>query len=1859
MPTLPPWASLRVTTTMKMQSAFRFWAPAVLLGAASLTPILPSAVAQAGQAATQPLLEKAHGLEAQGRLDMAAQVWQQVLLADPNNTEALGGLARSAKASGNQALAAMYLERLRAINPNDPGIARAESTETQRDHRAELQEAGKLAQQGQYAQAMNEYRKIYGGTPPPGDVALAYYETEAATEEGRPHAIAGLRAMMAQVPRDARYQIALGKILTYNPRTRAEGRKLLEAHPESPEAQEALRQSLLWDAANPATARDIRAYLSRHQDAQLATSFRAQPRRGGGRPLTPLQRAQTLQNASRTAADRAAYKDLNAKQLAAAEERFKAILANNPDEPNALAGMGYIRMQQANFGGAISFLVQAKQDGSKDPGLDAALNTSRFWYTMGEGAIALNENNLPAAEKNYHAALMMRPDSTEAMEGLGGTLLKAQQPGPAIPYFAAYAKLKPQAAHAWRGLFLAQYGSGDAAHALETERMIPAAPRAELMKDPLYLRSLAMAYTSVGRDADSQRVLKMALQLPFPSDLRGMEVETQLQYAGLLQQANRLDQAAGLYRQILAKDPNNTSAWQALVQVEHQQDHNAEALETIESMPPASYSRAMRVPGFESTVASIYQAEKRYDVAQDILEKAIAQQASTGQKVSVAVQIQLAGIYLQRNNSQQAFPMYQRILSENPNNTDAWKGLLAALHDAGKDGDALAEVRQIPAPTRALLENDVAYLQTVGAIYNGLGQTREGSIFLRRVQQHFASQHVAAPADVDIQNAWLLYNGMDDAGLFRQLMVIGDRTDLSDAQRLTVQTIWTNWAVRRANQAAAAGNNRRALAILNATARSFPENPAVIKALAAGYARAGMAKEAVAIWKSQDLNAAPAADYKAAVGAALAAQDMKDAETWLRFGLEQYPKDSQMLSLAAKFEEARGDTNRAADYYRASLDAMPASDPGAELAAELSHPSPDAGRLPSNAQPQDLAGLLQPGINDASGRMAPPRAAPYLPGYGNYMGNAPVSAPGQGFEYDMQQPPVYTPSPAPVVPSYMTAPQSAVPGSGPGSAPAAPIDRSRPRLQDYVPQASATEPVPMDGIGIRRVEFSSNGGDGNVMVAPAVYGQEQVARLSEEVQVRPVFRAAMYILPQQGQQTGAPAQAPAAGTVHITATPTGASAPAQSSLGQAGTGQAGTGQAGTAVKPMGEVYGPYVPYQAPAPVPVQLGNSNTATPAKQPEATDVLPTARYVPNAHSRKAAQQHPSVTAAEAAAARRRQSSPLAPAGTPDVTAPLTGESHPPDEDYTTVQAEPAQYTGKQNNPAIQPKNQINQNQIPANQVPQPAPAATPGVVYQAPASRTQTAQPQSAQPYNGYPVQSGVPSGPETYGQQYPQPNTGAQTAAPAAAYGRRRTRQTAKAAAQAAQAPAAVQPQSQALSYPGVGQPLTYQPYPLIGPAYPLGEAPSDYDLVDQRLPPLRGPYYTGNLRAPEPPLTERQQAERDLETLEGAYSGWLGGTGSARYRSGTVGLDRLTDFETTFEASATVGNNVRLTVVPKAVFLNSGQLSTSTSLNPNPILGTLVGNAAVDPSNQFANGVGGEFQVATKNFAAAIGYTPYEFLVRNYTGRLLFQPVRHVTFYGDRSPVVETQLSYAGLRDPGSATPVFSGNIWGGVISTGGGVRFDGGGERAGFYLSADGADLTGVHVLENYKFEGTMGAYFLAHTWPGYGRLNIGASLFGMHYNYNERGLTYGLGGYFSPEAYVLASVPVTFTGRYGKNFHYVVAGALGVQSFQEDNQIYFPLDRGLQTSVVCTNVQLATQSCGQMPTNSNTGGNYSINAEGSYRVAEHWYAGGFLSANNTNNYNTVTGGFFVRYLFRPQVGNDDYPTGLFPVEGFRPLRVP
>ncbi|AFL87742.1 Cellulose synthase operon protein C C-terminus (BCSC_C) [Terriglobus roseus DSM 18391] len=1805
---------------------------AVLLGGSGAVPGQAQAPSASSNVATQALLEKARSLESRGRMDMAAQTWQQVLLADPNNTDALGGLARSAKMANNQALANTYLQRLKAINPKDPGIARAESVMAQGAQLSQLQQAGKMAAAGNYAEAMKIYRQVFGPAPPQGEWALAYYETEAATEEGRPHAVAGLRSMVDRYPQDSRYQIALGRILTYSPKTRSEGRRFLERHPNDPQATEALKQSLVWDAQNPASSGDIRSYLQKHRDPQLqealtrneaaqratARSAAANRRSGEGGygagvsddPATSLAARQ------HNIEENAAYVALNAKRFSEAEERFKSLLAKDPNDPRALAGMGYVRMNQQNFGGAISFMEQAKQDGATDKGLESNLATARYFFLIQEGGTALNENDLTTAEQEYRQALTLRANGPEALLGLGGTLAKAQQAEAAAPYYAEYVKLKPAAIEGWRGLFMSEYQAGNSQRALETERRLPANLRAQLMRDPDFLRTLASAYSAVGRDADAQRVLRSALDLPFPTGAQGVKSDTQLQYASLLLQANHIDQAAGLYRQVLSMDPTNTLAWEGLVNAQHAMHNEAAALQALESMPPEVYEQALREPGFLGTAAAIYGSQSKYDIAQSLLERAIARENTTGQKVPVNLQLQLAGLYLQRNDGAHAFPIYQRILSENPDRVDAWKGLLGSLHAANRDRDALAQIQQIPPATRKTLESDVEYLQSIGNIYNGLGQPQQAMVFLNRVQQRYIAQHATPPADIDIQNAYLLFNGQNDTGLYRQLLVLGSRPDLSDEQRRTVQTIWAMWAVRRSNQAAAAGNEKRALAILNATAKAFPDNPGVVKALASGYLRAGLPKQAVAIFKSQDMTTGSAADYKAAVGAGLAANDMKDAETWLRYGLNQYPRDGQMLGLAAKFEQARGDSGRAADYYKASLAAMPPADPGSELAYILNQPvalNPRA--LPSPTSAQDLASLLAPGQEDRNAdgtRMTQAPARPYLPSMTNAYGQAPVQVgagsamPGSAGQGGYALPS----SGAPAVPAYMANPNSTV--------------RQTPttqRLRDYAPPDPSTTPAggymiyPGVSQNFAPPEVTARPANQTLTASDSLPIPGAYAPLSTERDLPPADMAVNqqpepYLAYQQEQVRRSVQQAQVVDDASFLAT-----GPRRDG--------AQTGQFN------GEVYGPYIPYVAPSQA---NGRPMVSYSASEVNST-TLRNGSTMKNARNTRVAPRsgtsvHPEIAAAEAAASRRRQSDPRS----------MMGQSNPP-EDIDNGVAQNSQYV---------PRGQGQMSRL--SSIPSTEPTNS-GSSY-TPQYNTQAGQTTLPQP-NGYPQTA--QSGGEAYGQQYPRP-TGGLIAHRAP---RRPVRQ------RSATAVTGVGPAGAPIFYPAAPTGLTNQPYPDLPPYNGTGPIPSDEQLIARNIPPLRG-NYDPNGAAPPPPLTERQQTELDLATLEASYSAWMGGTGSVRYRSGRAGVERLFDYEIPFEATIVTGRRVRFSVIPKAVFLNSGTLDL-TGVDPTtaavPVLGTLPITAITAPAPQFNSGVGGEFQISGTNFGISVGYTPYEFLVSNIIGRARFRLFNHLTLFGERDSVKDTQLSIAGLRDPGSATPVFEGNIWGGVVSTVGGARFDLGDEKSGFYISGDGGTVTGYHVLDNKKIEGTMGAYFRVKQFPGVGSMTVGGSFFGMHYTHNERPLSYGNGGYFSPNVYFLGSVPVTFNGYYKTNFHYSLSGALGVQTFEEQNAKLFPLDPVQQSGAYsgCTLTQIAQHTCttAEVARNTSTGANFNIGGQFSYRVAEHWYVGGALSANNTNNFTMVQPSFFARYLFRPQYPTEDYPTGLFPLDGLRPLRVP
>ena len=158
---------------------------------------------------------------------------------------------------------------------------------------------------------------------------------------------------------------------------------------------------------------------------------------------------------------------------------------------------------------------------------------------------------------------------------------------------------------------------------------------------------------------------------------------------------------------------------------------------------------------------------------------------------------------------------------------------------------------------------------------------------------------------------------------------------------------------------------------------AFPGNADVIYAVAEGYSGIGLPREAVALYKAQDLTAAPAREVEAAVVAATAAHDFRAAGNWARMGLQRFGGDPEMLTVVAELEQAKGHEGRALTLTEQAKASAPAENPGEVLAAELKEAKAGQGwAVPSKAGGQ-LSVLLAPAEAKAlgSGQVA----RPYLP----------------------------------------------------------------------------------------------------------------------------------------------------------------------------------------------------------------------------------------------------------------------------------------------------------------------------------------------------------------------------------------------------------------------------------------------------------------------------------------------------------------------------------------------------------------------------------------------------------------------------------------------------------------------------------------------------------------------------------------------------------------------------------------------------------------------------------------------------------------------------------------------------------------
>ena len=266
------------------------------------------------------------------------------------------------------------------------------------------------------------------------------------------------------------------------------------------------------------------------------------------------------------------------------------------------------------------------------------------------------------------------------------------------------------------------------------------------------------------------------------------------------------------------------------------------------------------------------------------------------------------------------------------------------------------------------------------------------------------------------------------------------------------------------------------------------------------------------------------------------------------------------------------------------------------------------------------------------------------------------------------------------------------------------------------------------------------------------------------------------------------------------------------------------------------------------------------------------------------------------------------------------------------------------------------------------------------------------------------------------------------------------------------------------------------------------------------------------------------------------------------------------------------------------------------------------------TEQRASGHGAEVQVSTDGYGFAVGMSPREFPVQNWTaGIRVGRPGGGFMLLATRDDVKDTLLSYAGAIDPPT------GIVWGGVMSNSASLHLSNDTSGIGQYLSVSAALIEGQNVADNWSVAGTAGAYWrMVETREG--GLSIGFSATGIHYDKNLNFFSLGHGGYFSPQQYLLGSVPVSWRDRHGA-VAYEVSVSGGLQSIREDAAPYYPTQ------------PLADQS--YYPSHVTAGPNYNVSARLEYHLSPHWYVEGFATANNARNYASRTVGFALKLLVK------------------------
>ncbi|MCH8622854.1 cellulose synthase subunit BcsC-related outer membrane protein [Undibacterium sp. TS12] len=896
---------------------------------ALLAVFFESETAFAETALTQQLKEQAQFWQQRGRDDNAADLWRKLLRIDVNNIDALMALSMLEAKAGNPEQAKAYFARLQGTQASSAQVRSVEQVLRKGGLGgvAQLENARKLAKQGDVESAVEAYRQMGDPSKLRGDAAFEYFQTLAGTKGGYEEARRGLAKLHKENPGNNRYTLAHAQVLTYREPTRVEGMNLLEGLGSKPdvskEATESWRQSLSWMAPKPENAKYFNRYLEKYpDDALIRERVSGQGKSAKVAAPAVTEEVRPVEKLAEKPPEKAIEKPVEktvekphgkSKESKPAEEKLAHAKPAESKSAEKAAEKTVEKPAEKSKPVEAAAPQPPKQPKAAP---ESPVDKSRI-----AGFKALDDNDVATAEAEFQNLIKIAPKNPVGYGGMGLVKMRQEEFIEARDFLHKAVDFSPgQTKDQWRQAY----------------------------EDSSYWAIVAEARTAF-EDGDSVKGIDF---LRKAVALNSKEPAGILQLADALQAENDLKGAEENYRRVLDADKTNIRALDGVIGVLVLQKRIAD-LEALSSIMLPRHLAIVANLKSDDMWSKAKTAEAAGDLngAQQLLADAIMIKPD-----NAWLRMALAKIYLKRDMPGQARALIDAMTNvENPDPEALYvSALLSEMQQYW--WEALVTLERVPPPSRkkemvdlqrrlwirvqidritlmskrgniaaakntlAAVEQvagtDIEFIGTMANFYIQMGDKERGFAMLRQ-----AVQNTPKPAaGLLLQYAGTLMEANQEGELEAVMRRVAAMPGLQEGEIAAFGQLQRVLAMRYAERAREAGDYANAYAYIQPMLIADPEDSLLLLTLARIYNAAGDSESARELYaKVLQTDPENPEVLQGLVYGAIQVRDFDNAERHLSVLMRQQPDNPRYLSLAGNVARAQGNNRTALSYFKRAL----------------------------------------------------------------------------------------------------------------------------------------------------------------------------------------------------------------------------------------------------------------------------------------------------------------------------------------------------------------------------------------------------------------------------------------------------------------------------------------------------------------------------------------------------------------------------------------------------------------------------------------------------------------------------------------------------------------------------------------------------------------------------------------------------------------------------------------------------------------------------------------------------------------------------------------------------------------------------